>query len=55
MVNNHYKNHMGHLSFHCNGQHIWVKHLNQLINVMIFVIKEVHIQILTNQVKEIAK
>ncbi len=31
---------MGHLTFDCNGQHIWLKHLDQLIGVVRFLIKK---------------
>jgi hypothetical protein len=31
---------MGHLTFDCNGQHIWLKHLDQLIGVVKFLIKK---------------
>jgi hypothetical protein len=33
------------LTFDCNGQHIWVKHLNQLIGVVSFVITQIHAQV----------
>jgi hypothetical protein len=42
------------LTFDCNGQHIWAKHLNHLIGVVSFVIIQVHTQvmeILKNKVK----
>ncbi len=33
------------LTFDCNGQHIWVKHLNQLIGVVNFVIIQMQTQV----------
>jgi len=31
---------MGHLTFDCNGQHIWLKHFDQLTRVVRFLIKK---------------